>query len=346
MVDAGDRIRPPEDPPDTRMNWLQKVVGGRVGGRPNPELLMDSAFIEERVRLEFPDGEDGEPVVTIGSEILEVMNGLWKNCMIVKVLGRSISISVLSKRLMEMWKPQGAMHVMDLPRHFFMVRFEKEEEYLTALTGGPWRAFGSYLMVQAWTPEFNPLVDEIVTTPVWIRLSNIPVTFYHKDLLMSIAKGLGKPLKVDINTLTFERGRFARICVEVNLKKPLKGTITINGARYFVSYEGLTNICSLCGLFGHLVHSCPTRPVEKNVEPQAGGVAGSRGGVQDKEGFTVVRRSGGRADQPRRSVAIAVGDSSGNKESITNERIRIDDNANITIANRFGSLEEECFGRV
>lgn len=58
------------------------------------------------------------------------------------------------------------MTVLDLPRQFFMVRFELEDEYITTLTRGPWRAFGSHLVVQAWTPDFDPMTDEIETTPV------------------------------------------------------------------------------------------------------------------------------------------------------------------------------------
>lgn len=182
---------------------------------------MDEDFVMDRLSLEFPNGEDGEPVITIGREVLDAMNGLWKKCIIVKVLGRNVSVSVLSRKLKELWKPVGEMSVMDLPRQFFMIRFASAEEYMGALTGGPWRVFGSYLLVQAWDPYFDPLRDEITTTPVWIRLSNLPVTFYHKTILMGIAKGLGHPVKVDLTTIRFERGRFARVCVEVNLKRPL-----------------------------------------------------------------------------------------------------------------------------
>lgn len=124
------------DPPDAAASWVTKVVGSNASGKLTPETVLDDVFVEERLSLEFPDGEDGEPVITIGREVLDTMNGLWKNCMIVKVLERNISISVLSRRLWEMWKPRGAMYVMDLPRQFFMVRFEAEEEYLAALTGG------------------------------------------------------------------------------------------------------------------------------------------------------------------------------------------------------------------
>ncbi|CAA7017838.1 unnamed protein product [Microthlaspi erraticum] len=221
-----------------------------------PEDVLADEFVRAGLGLEFPNGEDGEPVVTIGQEVLEVMNGIWKQCMIVKVLGRNIAISALSRKLREMWKPKGAMYMMDLPRQFFMIRFKEEEEYMAALTEGPWRVFENYLMVQAWSPSFDPTQDDIDTTPVWIWLANIPINFYHKSILMGTARGTEKPIKVDLTTLHCERARFARVFVEVNLRKPLKGTMLINGERYFVSYEGLSSICLKCGLYRHLVHSC------------------------------------------------------------------------------------------
>ena len=174
MMDVGERSRPPGDPPDRVTTWAAKAVGTTAGGMPVPEALIDDVFVSRRLRVDFPNGEDGEPSITIENEVLEAMNGMWKQCMIVRVLGRNVLISALSRKLRELWSPKGSMYVMDLPRQFFMVRFEKEDEYLEALTGGPWRAFGSYLMVRAWSPEFDPLRDDIVTTPVWIRLTNIP----------------------------------------------------------------------------------------------------------------------------------------------------------------------------
>ncbi|KAG7559018.1 Reverse transcriptase zinc-binding domain [Arabidopsis thaliana x Arabidopsis arenosa] len=351
MMDVGERDRPPGDPPDGRVSWVQKVVGSNEGGMPTPEEVLGETFVLERLRLDFPDGEDGEPVITIGDEVLSAMNGLWKRCMIVKVLGRHVSVSVLSKRLREMWKPASAMYVMDLPRQFFMVRFAAEEEYLAALTGGPWRVFGSYLMVQAWTSGFDPLCDDITTTPVWVRLANLPLNLYHRTILMGIAKGLGNPIKVDNTTLNFERGRFARVCVEVNLRKPLKGSLVVNGERYFVSYEGLTNICSNCGLYGHLVHSCPKGVLASQKEaqekavvvavqnPSSGGV--SRGGTQADDGFTLVRPSGRKSVVRPEKVVFSAGGVSG-ESSGQNRRVPMmaRNPANIPISNSFGSLEK------
>lgn len=235
----------------------------------------------------------------------------------------------------------GAMVVMDLPRQFFMIRFEKEEEYLAVLTGGPWRVFGSYLLTKAWSPDFDPLRDDIVTTPVWVRLSNLPVNFYHRSILMGIAKGLGEPIKVDLTTLNFERARFARICVEVNLKKPLKGTVMVNGERYYVSYEGLSAICSKCGLYGHVVHTCPhvsqtkvaaVIPSNENASPTAA--------QPSEDGFTVVRRSGRRTAVAAKPADLPGGSSDGSHERNLREIPINKDFENIRLSNRFGRLED------
>lgn len=334
--------RPPGEKLTGAGSWVEKVRSSQGGGLPVPEMVLDAGFVASQMRVEFPNGEDGEPVVTIGHEVLTAMNGLWKQCMIVKVLGRHIAIAAMNKKLKELWNPKGGMYVLDLPRQFFMVRFDLEEDYLAALTGGPWRLFGSLLMVQAWSPEFDPAVDDIATTPVWVRISNLPVNFYHKAILMGIAEGLGKPIRVDPTTLRFERARFARICVEVNLKKPLKGTVLINGERYFVSYEGLNTICSSCGVYGHLTAVCPHKVSERveQLSVQNGSqVLGSRG--QDKDGFTAVRKTGWRRDTPVRKVVFVAGGSGENQERNVGEIEGITGSGKLAISNRFAGLNAD-----
>ncbi|XP_013713507.1 uncharacterized protein LOC106417212 [Brassica napus] len=234
---------------------------------------------------------------------------------------------------------------MDLPRQLFMIRFEREDEYLAALTGGQWRAFGSYLMVRAWSPEFDPLKDDIVMTPVWIRLSNIPVNFYHRLILMGIAKGLGTPIRVDLTTLNVERARFTRICVEVNLTKPLKGTVLINGERYFVAYEGLSNICSKCGIYGHLVHGCPRTIAERvaNLDIQAASQPSTRPVTRQdqavqEDGFIPARVQRRGTQMMPRPVENLIGENSGKANRKSQETPRFKEAGNISLANKYGSL--------
>ncbi|KAL8161183.1 hypothetical protein V2J09_012672 [Rumex salicifolius] len=255
------------------------------------------------MKIHYPSGEDGEAEITIEQDVIDAMAGLWKQCVYVKVLGRRVALTALDRRLRDLWEPRAGIWVVDLPRQFFMIRFDSEEDYHVALTGGPWKVFGSYLLVQDWTPEFDPLCDDIVTTPVWVQIAGLPLVYYHKTILKGITSTIGHPVRIDMTTLKLQRGRFARVCVEVDLKKPLKGTVLVNRERYFVAYEGLSSICSSCGLFGHLAASCPSRvKAAEQQNPGAGEGPSKKSGAPEKhgmptavdeEGFTVVHRKSG-----------------------------------------------------
>ncbi|XP_020238813.1 uncharacterized protein LOC109817874 [Cajanus cajan] len=81
--------------------------------------------------------------------------------------------------------------------------------------------------------------------------------FYDESVLLTIASAIGKPVKVDLNTLNMIRGRFARVCVEINLEEPVVGRFFLNGVWYNVEYEGLHLLCSSCGCYGHVLRNFP-----------------------------------------------------------------------------------------
>ncbi|MCI33556.1 hypothetical protein A2U01_0054773, partial [Trifolium medium] len=66
-----------------------------------------------------------------------------------------------------------------------------------------------------------------------------------------IGNRIGKTVKVDKNTLFQERGKYARVCVEVELSKPLLAMFELKDLVYKVEYEGLHMLCRNCGRFGH-----------------------------------------------------------------------------------------------
>ncbi|KAI9084010.1 hypothetical protein K1719_034006 [Acacia pycnantha] len=77
----------------------------------------------------------------------------------------------------------------------------------------------------------------------------------------------GDVVRVDYNTESGERGKFARIAVVINLTKPLISKIQVDGEIIFVEYEGLPSICFDCGKYGHLQNSCPEKMVPVAGDP-------------------------------------------------------------------------------
>lgn len=57
--------------------------------------------------------------------------------------------------------------------------------------------------------------------------------------------------------LMMERAKFARVCVEVDLRKILVSKFKLNGRIYNVEYEGLHLVCFGCGCYGHKKDECP-----------------------------------------------------------------------------------------
>ncbi|CAN1805821.1 hypothetical protein LINPERHAP1_LOCUS24421 [Linum perenne] len=68
---------------------------------------------------------------------------------------------------------------------------------------------------------------------------------------------------------TSEGARYARVCVEIDLYKPLLGKYIIGDRVLFVEYESLENICFNFGMYGHKEDRCPLLfPIEEcNASP-------------------------------------------------------------------------------
>ncbi|XP_025653400.1 uncharacterized protein [Arachis hypogaea] len=74
--------------------------------------------------------------------------------------------------------------------------------------------------------------------------------------MMRIASAIGVPIKVDLATKLAERGRYARVCVQINLGLPVIKHIIVEGVTHVVEYESLNLICNSCARYGHDMAQC------------------------------------------------------------------------------------------
>lgn len=63
-----------------------------------------------------------------------------------------------------------------------------------------------------WSPEFTSPEAKVKRTVVWIRFPGLNLVYYDESFLLAMASAIGRPIKVDNNTLRMGRGRFARVC--------------------------------------------------------------------------------------------------------------------------------------
>ncbi|CAL0318591.1 unnamed protein product [Lupinus luteus] len=180
--------------------------------------LVENRWYQE---VEEENEFDPCPAIPVSKEEFEMWCKPWKQALVVKLLGLTVSMRVMENRLKHIWQNQGCKQIIDMPQSYFMVHFSNEDDYNHALYVGFWMLANHYLVIQRWRPFFlsNAKVVQIIV--VWIHIPYLPIELYNQRFLSCVGASLGKMLKIDQLTSIHSRGKFARICVEMDLAKKI-----------------------------------------------------------------------------------------------------------------------------
>ncbi|KAI8527241.1 hypothetical protein RHMOL_Rhmol12G0060300 [Rhododendron molle] len=163
-------------------------------------------------------------------------------------------------KIHQLWNLEGTIVPVDVGLGFYVIRFESKVDYLRVYMGGPWIIQDHYLTVRKWHSDFKADMAVATKTAIWVRLPLLPMEYYDEATLDVIADKLGKRLKVDNKTVISARGSYARICVELDLSKPLEPSIAVGKFDYMLEYEHIHLICFSCGRVGHRKEACRNSP--------------------------------------------------------------------------------------
>lgn len=94
----------------------------------------------------------------------------------------------------------------------------------------------------------------------------MPDEFWSKDHLSTLLGSIGTLVKLDKFTAeNDEKAQFARVCLNIDISKPipcsLKMTCENTTLTFFLSYEGVHEVCPLCGKKDHTLSLCPNKPI-------------------------------------------------------------------------------------
>ena len=221
--------------------------------------VIDEYIIEEE-GVEFGPYEsipfNPKPEVPVSLDEFNEWCKPWKLTLIVKLLGKSLGLRVMDRWVQRYLARKGVVRVLDMNEDFFIVRFADEGDYTHALYEGPWLVAFHYLLVQRWRPLFQPEWKAVQRMAVWVCIPDLSMELYNPKFLWGVGEKIGTMLKVDELTSIHSRGKFARICVEVDLRKKSIPSFTALGRDFRVEYEGLHLICFGCGRYGHRMENC------------------------------------------------------------------------------------------
>ncbi|XP_019182128.1 PREDICTED: uncharacterized protein LOC109177272 [Ipomoea nil] len=210
---------------------------------------------------EVSDDEDDDPLcptIHLTRAEVEAIRAPWRKALIIKVMGRRVGYAYLLRHLTTMWKPKGRMELIAIDNDYFLVRFGSVEDLEFAMFEGPWMILDHYLIVKPWVPDFDPLSDTTEKMLVWARIPCLPAEYYNYIFLRKLGNKVGRTIRVDQATSMVSKGRFARICVEVDITNPLISKFNYEGKVRSVAYEGVHMICFTCGIYSHVAEACPS----------------------------------------------------------------------------------------
>ncbi|XP_061357986.1 uncharacterized protein LOC133302248 [Gastrolobium bilobum] len=202
----------------------------------------------EEIALDEADNDPLCPSYHYSQELHKEVCKQWRRALIVKLLGKRVGIKFFIARLERMWSLKGVHEFIDMENGYLLVRFADEEDYTHVLQERPWIIVDHYVVVQQWRPFFDPYDETFRKLAVWIRIPGLPIEFYTTQHLWQIGNLFGKTLKIDHNSIrrrdsgdgeTTARAKFARICVEADLRKGFLSKFNIAEHTFHVAYEGL-----------------------------------------------------------------------------------------------------------
>lgn len=180
----------------------------------------------------------------------------------------------------KMWSGRGLLKVLQKDINTYVLQFDSEVNRDVVLARGTWYIGRRPMVVTCW--GMKPGLDCITAIPLWIKLNNVPDSYWTEEGLSRLASVVGKPIGADDLTAKLYLLPFAKIQVLYKLGDPMPNEIQacvldpVTEQKSFVKVEVVYPFrplfCSGCSSLGHSIGACPkvTRVWVKKDSTQVG----------------------------------------------------------------------------
>ena len=193
--------------------------------------------------------------------------GMSSLCLLGKPWGEPIPLSIIISKTRKDWSfLKGQLDYVELGNGWLLFRFSNLPDINLVWNGRPWHVSGLNLVLRRWEPFFDPYSATIQRIDQWVKITRLPLELWEEEYLKHLLQDVGHFLKIDDITLNRSKGKFARVCLNIDISKPLRGSLFLpipNQSRPLevpISYEGLHEVCAWCGSNAHELDACPETP--------------------------------------------------------------------------------------
>lgn len=127
---------------------LVKLYNDECWGDYMDEDMSKNKLYKENEKQVVKKPYNPSPVIPLSGDEFHQWSKPWKNCLIVKALGKKVNFKLLEYRLHKYWVQHDTIQVTNFADDFFLVRLSSVDDYKHALFKGLWKIADHYLIVQ------------------------------------------------------------------------------------------------------------------------------------------------------------------------------------------------------
>ncbi|CAM8896606.1 unnamed protein product [Rhodiola kirilowii] len=255
----------PSEPPDHRRSTQTSFA---AIARPKLVFRFPPISIPSKPRTL----KDGKPAVTFTASELQPGVQRFQHSIIAKFTAGRPHIDDIRRCFASAWSiaDLDSIGAIDA-RHILIITSSEEDS--NKILAHPLRKVGQSLFrLFRWSPDFHRR-REPTTTTTWIKLPGLPNQLYDQGYLYTIVSQFSRFIAIDHRTRVVSNPSFARVCIELDLNKPIPEEVWIglpnsDGFWQAITYENKLSYCSRCKLHGHDLSNCrKTKPMSAAREP-------------------------------------------------------------------------------
>ncbi|KAF4388115.1 hypothetical protein F8388_014798 [Cannabis sativa] len=170
---------------------------------------------------------------------------------------RTIFNGLLRTILGRKWRLANGWKLIEVGPNTFIIQLTRKQEAVNIVRNGPWTIGNGFLVVKAMSEDGRWKSADLNSTPIWVRVYEVPPRFWTQKNANAIAKKIGTVVSIDrLWRDGFPTNKYIRLQVSIPLNKPLFVGLFLpmeEGVSLwcYFKHENMPSVCYKCGIVGH-----------------------------------------------------------------------------------------------